>query len=249
MSDKRGDFPLYRFDAFLSGSYFKRLSRIRGKDVYLGLGVEGGALHHRLGKDGFSFDEQFDNPTAPGEFFDNYSFTDLDYGVGLFFYMADPRVSSFGFNLGAAIKHLGEPRYRFFEANEDDYIRRRYVFHAGLNHPIGRKNMALSWKGILLLQDPYQQMIASVDILFGSPTDTRLSAGVGFRQTKSIDGTLSDAIIFSTTIEFYAALLSISYDTNVSSLQTATRSIGALEVSLAYTFGKDKCDIVYCPYW
>ncbi|GJM33893.1 MAG: hypothetical protein DHS20C18_28940 [Saprospiraceae bacterium] len=249
LGDQRGDFPLQRLDAFLSGTYMKRLADNSNFQTYLGVGLEGGAIHHRLGKNDFSFDEQFDNPQAAGETFDQYNFTVLDYGVGLSFYIANKEQTNLGFNIGAAIKHLGEPEYQFFAADDgsDARLKRRYVVHAGLAIPIRGDQMGLSLKSVFMDQQPYTQLINQIDLIFGKRENSIFTIGAGLRLTKGFDGIASDALIISTSLTLSQFLISISYDTNISTLHPASSSIGALELSLGIVFGREDCKIVYCP--
>lgn len=251
LADKRGEFPLQRLDFMVSTSYTKHLLNIsNGRKLYIGAGIEGGAINHNLGQKGLTFDEQFDTPDAPGEFFDNYNFTVFDYGAGLSIYLAGENLSAFSFNFGASAKHLGEPIFQFIESENGNEIRlkRRYTFYGNIVFPIRKKHIAISLKSVFTYQEPFTQLLGGFDFIFKS-NNYLFTIGASLRQVNNENNVfaVSDALVASTAIIFNQFSVSIHYDANISTLRTASSSIGALELSLGYVFGEKGCKLVYCP--
>lgn len=250
-ADQRGDARFQRMDILISGTFMKQLSGDRDDiQIYLGIGAEGGAIQHRLGNRDFTFDEQFDNPALPDEIFDNYSFTMLDYGAGLSFYLVDRTQSNLGINFGGAIKHLGEPEFNFFDSDDgiESRLKRRYVLHGSGVFPVLKNKLGIGWKGVYTYQEPYSQITNRIEAIFNFNRYTLFTLGAGMRQVDGVDGTGTDALIFSSSLTFDHFVLSVDYDTNVSTLNAVSQGIGAWEFTLGILFGKGDCDVVYCPY-
>lgn len=245
LGDQRGDFPLQRLDAFATAAYMKRLAEPGDLQMYMGVGLEGGVIHQRLGQNGRTFDEQFDDPTAPGEMLDQFNFTVLDYGFGFSFYLASRRNTNFSFSLGGAIKHLGEPNYEFFAETSgvEARLKRRHIVHGSLTYPVIGDKLGLSWKGVFMVQAPYHQLVNRLELVFSN----QFRIGGGLRQVRGPQAYDIDALIISTSLVVHRLTIAFSYDANISSLSAASASFGALEISLGYAFGNGKCGKVYCP--
>lgn len=251
MGDQRGNFPLQRMDVLISGAYLKRLSSNRnGLQYYLGVGGEIGFIHHRLGQKDWLFDEQFDNPNSAGEALDQFNFTMLDYGAGGMLYAANEQSTNFSFHAGLAMKHLGQPAYRFLDVPTNQVsskLNRRFIGQLGVVLPIIENAHGLSIKSTIQHQRPYTQLLLNLDWIINFNKTSMMTLGAGLRQVRQIDGTLSDALIVSTSFSIQQMLLSLSYDANVSPLHKASGSFGALELTLGFVFGDGACDRVYCP--
>lgn len=254
LGDKRGDFPLNRYELYFSGVYMKRLVKrnTRGPQIYLGVGGEIGMIHHNLGQKDFVFDEHFDNPDAPGETFDNYNFTKPDLGAGANFYYANEKATEFAFNLGVSIKHLLEPKYNFVieEKGNEARLVRKTSFNGGVVIPVSEGHFGISINSLLLYQRPFSQLMLNMDFVFEHQSFV-LKVGGGIRQTNG-ENTLytgTDALVFNTSINWSQMIVSLSYDGNISPFRPGTKQVGALEFSLGVLLGRETCKNIYCNYF
>ncbi len=238
----------------LSLAFHKQLSGNRTGDYaqYLIAGGQIGYVQNRINFDRLSYSEQFDqgnqvfNPTSPtGEPLLTNRISFLDFNAGLLWY------ALFGeqFNLyaGAALMHINQADYSFFESGEQ--LHRRYVAHFGGEIGLSQSTSLLP-AYIFMKQASHLEHTIGGNLRFsnnGGYRELALRMGLWWRVVNGIENNFnSESIIVSTMFEWNRWLLGISYDFNNSSLQSSTNN-GALELSLSYRhpekrrYGKVKC--------
>lgn len=250
-ADETGNSPYRRLDLMLSGSYFKKISETgrNGFHLYAGVGLEAGFIHHRLGNGDLTFDEQFDDPNALGEHFDNSQFTKPDVGVGISLNLSKPTLNNFGIQIGGAIKHLAEPKYEFFEVEngEEARLNRRYTSYITASIPLRNDDFGFYIKTAYLYQNPYNQLMAHLGLFYQINERVYSAVGGGWRLVRIGNETHSDAFILSTSLHVEPFSITFSYDGNISGLRNASQGVGAFEVIIGLTFGAGNCNQVYCP--
>ncbi len=254
IGDERGQFPLQRGEATVALAYMKQLSDRRDRQSFLSVGVEGGLISYRLGRNDFTFDEQFDDPSSPGEFFNRYNFTVPDYGVGLSYFVSSKQLTDFSFRANAAISHLGKPSYRFLdtELEVESRLEALYMAQLGVVIPFSRR-VGLTLRSMFQYQKPFVQVLSEAGIIFELERDRNgiakswLSAGFGWRQVNGVNGFAADAWVPSVGLTTGLVRFNFSYDANISTLRPVSRTTGAFELSVTFLFGTGNCDIIYCP--
>lgn len=214
-------------------SYIQALDR--RKKFYLSIGIQAGFAFRRINLSKATFESGFNgegfNPTLPDniESFNNSKNKYFRLGTGaiLFFNLSD----EIKFHIGASANNLGLQNVSFFENNVIKQ-KPRYTINFGLE---------AQFKQFILL--PYllaQMQLPEHNILFGSmfkyTSDNNqfnikdniyvLGFGVGYRWL--------DAVVLSAQGTYKHFTVNFSYDINTSKLISASKSIGAIEISLVY---------------
>lgn len=227
---------------------------LSGKE-YLTGGFRFGGFFHRINTAGLRYDEQFDGLAGydqgiSGEFdnVNNLSSNSLNIGGGLsYFYLG----GGFGFNGGAAIDYIFLPvEYDFIESDELPVLSRKLTLHAKLSYILSQKKnntFALNFNSVFMRQNPHQQLIGGVDIVYQNKENVTLALGGGLRTVRSFSSQPSvDAVLTSLTLNFDRTTLMFSYDINVSNLRVASNHYGAYEIGVIYRWKKNnsKCSPV-----
>lgn len=244
-SDKAGDINLGTTVLNLSLAYHIKLNQ----QSFLSAGLQGGFIQSSLDEASLRFQSQFDgeghNATfGSGEVFNNTSFFEPDFALGVSYYytskgMSSKVISNNGFdgqkvNVGFAVHHVASPNYSFLEENTDN-LNFRYVLHINTSFGVGGTNMAIQPSGFVA----YQQK--ATDIVLGSyfrynlkekskysnfSNGAAMSLGVHYR--------FGDAFIPSFLLEMGSLAFGVSYDFNLSGLSTASNGQGGYELSIRY---------------
>ena len=243
-SDKAGQASLGTTVFDLTIAYHIKINQ----SSYLSTGVQAGFLQSSLSENKLRFQSQFDGNGhngnfSSGETFQNTSFFEPDFAVGVSYSYGDNTtsqvISNNGFDgkkvtIGAAIHHVASPNYSFLTENNDN-LNFRYVLHANTSFGVGGTNMAIQPSGFIA----YQQK--ATDIFLGSyfrynlkekskysqfSNGAALSLGIHYR--------VGDAFIPSVLLEMGSLALGISYDFNLSGLSTASNGQGGYEISIRY---------------
>ncbi len=234
--DKAGDLSLSRTQILPVATYHQSLSNYN--DTYLSGSIMAGTVMNRFDPSSARTDDQFINgayspSNVSAQFYNNTSKSYLDLSAGLVL------SSTFGadshYYLGLAMFHVNSPNTSFFSTTNDQQLRSKYVFNAGLSTPINEHDQVITYI------DYYKQ--GGNNQLFGGflyestlinyPNDNddendalKLSGGVFYRW--------NDALIPTVKLQMHKLMVGISYDVNVSQLRTASQLRGGLEFSLSF---------------
>ena len=210
----------------------------------LSLGLMGGYVMKSINYSALTWDNQFDgtsfNSALPsGEPNSNTKFNYFDCGAGMMWQYNKSEMyisgnDNFHVDLGVSAYHLNNPRYSFYNA-QNDRLYTKYVFIGNMLY--GLKNTPLSLvPGILYYrQGPAQEVKAGMMIKYTLKEDSKytgyvkgaaISAGAFYRW--------GDAAVITTLLEISNYAVGISYDVNVSDLRKASNGRGGIEIVLRY---------------
>jgi len=236
MSDRTANGILTSNYISLSTSYHKSLD----EDGYnqLGVGFQGTYANKRLDGTKLNFEDELDQQggwTIPSqETIDghqvNLSYFDMNAGI-LF------NGSSSGANnyyLGASVYHINRPQ-ESFTGNALYTLHPRFTVHGGGSFPLSSNN----GQNYIHFSGLYSTQAGATDFMLGGAW----SVNVNNNETNPVNfyagswvrfSNLTDAVIPYIGLDFGEFSLGLSYDVNVSSLKSASQSVGGIEVSLIY---------------
>ncbi len=236
-----GNYNAFQF--LLSGSYSVPIDKAKYHN--LSFGMQAGITQKSIRDENYSFDEQynhkgggsFDKDFSSSENFSRVTQTLPQLNAGLMYYYTkqqcwvNPFIGVSGFN-------LTHPKETFFDQN--NHLPLRWNIHLGT-----RVNIT--------------------EVLYLIPKILIMKQSTAFEQTYAVDGGyyLTAGKIYVLAGYIYRAkdahnaniglrkdnyILKFGYDFNTSSLKTATKTRGAMEIAFTYLFGKEKLDkIKHCP--
>ncbi|MFK8105095.1 MAG: PorP/SprF family type IX secretion system membrane protein [Saprospiraceae bacterium] len=210
-------------------------------------GLRVGGIFNRLKTSDLSYDEQFDgeasfDPTVPGEFdaLDQLNTNMMNVGAGLSMFVLQ---RNWGANVGFALDHIFFPvEYKFLESSVLPRLSRKITMHGKLSYFFKQKNRrayGVNLSGVVMLQNPHQQLTSTMDFFFQNKEDFTLTVGGGLRATTNYERQAKvDAILTNLTIGFGSIIIGFNYDINVSNFRRVSNGYGALECSIAYRWKK-----------
>lgn len=264
--DFQGDPALQRTDLFLTAAFVRRIGGTRNNPVLLGGGAEVGRVQYSQGGlAGRTFDDQFDNPSLPGELLDQYAVDAYDLGVGVFLRAPGNERGLHDLSAGLAIKHLTQPSLGFYgndaagQVSSDSTARLNRRVNLNLGFSVfsnTKRNLSLFAAysnqrphNQLLLRAMYNLLGQRETVNLGSEksrvTSRLLSGGLALRINDGAGGFGGDALIGILQLHQKGYILSASYDINISGLAQSTGTNGAIELGASFFFGKANC--INCP--
>ena len=222
----------------------------------LSVGLQAGVVFKRIFQYDLLFEEQFDaGLNAFNPFLDNGEGTNFngnimypDFNAGMTFTSIPSK--KFAYYVGFALNHIAEPNETFLN-NQFNKLGRRYIAHAGASWRTGKYFKVLPTV-LYMLQTQSQQI--NIGSAFEYEFGDKIYGFVGgfTRMVGTADNKIdNDAIIATVGMEMFNTRLGLSYDFNTSKLRGATKSVGAVEISIVYIHNKEEPgDIDYskfCP--
>ena len=230
--DKAGSAGLVSNEVFPALNYHKSLSDTR--TMYLSLGFMGGYAEKRIDRSKITTNSQFSggvfNPSLPdGETFPQPDVQYWDGSVGMSFN------SSFGANqqhsmfFGVAYHHLNRPKNNFYQ-NAPVEMDPKYVVSGGAKFYIDERS-EFTLQGDFSTQGGAKETVAGgiYGYKLGDFTDDpKYLLGIGaFLRWK-------DAFIPVIKLDMLPLSIAISYDVNISTLNTVSNGNGGFELSISY---------------
>ncbi|MFN8309915.1 MAG: PorP/SprF family type IX secretion system membrane protein [Chitinophagales bacterium] len=245
-NDKAGDGALTTNYAMVSASYHQSLDRYGL--WHLSFGLQGGVAVKRVNISDLIFESQLDgfgwnkNLNNGESTFQNKAIVYPDVNLGALL-SAHPK-DRFGFNFGFAVHHVAQPKEHFLTNDQETYLHRRFVAHGGLEFNAGYdKEWTIAPTFLVMVQAQAQQYNVGIGVNYQANDNIGIFGGGFYR--------VGDAAIVNLGVDVYNARIGVSYDINHSGLRGASRSQGAMEVSVVYTFKKQRDQDVdypsYCP--
>jgi type IX secretion system PorP/SprF family membrane protein len=230
--DKAGTIGLTTNEVFPALNYHKSLSN--EKTMYLSLGFMGGYVEKRIDRSKVTTNNQFDgtayNPSlADGETFPTPDIHYWDGSVGMSFnesFGADQQNSLF---LGLAYHHLNRPQNSFYQDARTE-LDPKYVFSAGVKVNIDDYSY-------FTFQADHSEQGASQETIAGALYSHKLGDFPDAPQyVVSLGAFLrwKDAFIPVLKLDMMPLSVAISYDVNVSPLETVSQGRGGVEISISY---------------
>lgn len=215
-----------------------------GKSSKLSGGIGGGINYRTVSPDKFKWESQYNgyehDPTLPsGEINVQKNAIQSDLVAGLVYrYAKSERYISAEdgtkFDIGFSVFHFNRPKYTYMTSS-DDRLYTKYVGHANFDIGVKGAKVALMPSFAFSKQGPSQEINAGFLFKFiikDQSTYTNinkasaLAIGAFYR--------VGDAFIPAMLFQWDKYALGFCYDLNVSSLNTATRLNGAMEVTLRF---------------
>ena len=209
-------------------SYQKRLSR---KGEMLSIGVSGGMIQQRFDPTLFQFDNQyvegsgFDNSLSNNETFTKTNQLLPSATVGIY---ASKYFNKIKGSAGLSFAHLNEPISQFYESMEETYPMRTSIF-AKAQLPI-KEGVEADFHFAWNKQSVANEKIIGAKIKYQLNNNNMITGGIANR--------LQDAWIMEAGIIFPNNTVTLSYDMNNSTLNPATNSKGAWELTVSHFFNK-----------
>jgi type IX secretion system PorP/SprF family membrane protein len=219
------------------------------KSNLLSVGLQSGFTQRRTDNANMEWASQYDPSFADGHnaalnsgepmSFSNINYGEVSAGILYSFNKSSSTLSSSDnkkFQMGVALYHINRPKQTYFEGINKRLFMKMAVH---MNAFIGFKNsnFALVPSAIWYRQGPCNEILAGTLFRFnlngashytGFVRETALSIGGYYR--------VNDAVIAAVQFEWKNFLLGMTYDVNTSSLSSASKYAGGLEVSLRYQF-------------
>jgi type IX secretion system PorP/SprF family membrane protein len=230
--DDAGTAGLTTNEVFPALNYHKSLSDV--KTMYLSLGFMGGYVEKWIDRSKITTNNQYDgaayNPSLPdGETFPTPDIHYWDGSVGMAFnetFGADQKNSLF---LGAAYHHLNRPRNSFYQDAAAE-LDPKYVYSMGMKLAIDESSY-FTIQADHSKQGPAQETIGGVMYSyklgdFPDAPDYIVNIGAYIRW--------KDAFIPVIKLEMLPLAVALSYDVNISALETVSQGRGGVELSISY---------------
>jgi type IX secretion system PorP/SprF family membrane protein len=258
LRDQAGESNFSLTTGNLGLSYIQQLAgggrHSSGPDQFLVVGFQGGFGQNTVDWSNLWFSRQFDKNAEKPDFTagngegnqDNKNTLFPDMNAGLLYYAVFDENKYIYF--GGAMHHINAPAISFL-GNKNETLYRRWTGNIGGQVPISNQLSVLP-AAILMKQGPAFQTNLGANIRYsnGDKNDLALRAGMFTRLGNKLKkGTSMDALIVVAMLELNRLTVGLSYDVNVSTLQRATNSRGAFEVSVQYFAPEHRRQRVVCP--
>ncbi len=230
--DKAGTAGLTTTQIMPALNYHKSLSD--QKTSYLSLGFMGGYSEKRIDRSKITTNNQYDgaayNPSIPdGETFPTPDISYWDGSVGISFNTtlgSDQQNSMF---LGVAMHHLNRPKNSFYQtANEE--LSPKMVVSAGFR-------LNVDDQSYFTIMGDYSSQAAARETILGGMYSYKLGELADDPKYIVNFGMYmrwQDAIIPVVQLDMMPLSIALSYDVNISPLQTVSQGQGGIEISVSY---------------
>lgn len=209
----------------------------------IGAGINAGFFQRILTTSGLKWDAQYNGkeydasmPTQENAIYQ--SFMKFDLGAGLLYKFAD-RSSGNKFEIGFAMAHLTRPKISFYQS--DPSLNLKYTGHTSFQAKIGEESFLVP-SALFTMQGKHTEMVfgGAYKVITGQQTRDKvlLNTFTLFSSSFSFGAyyRVKDALIFTASLEYLRNMsLGISYDVNISQLNSASKRRGGLELSLLFT--------------
>ncbi len=246
MNDVAGDANYRSTQIGTSLAYHKSLGA--DQNQWLSAGVQIGAVQRSLDFTSLFFDNQFngdvlDQGLPSGENFNRNQFWYLDLAAGLCYtVMPNEKTSFYG---GASVYHIAEPNQSFM-GNDREVVFRKFMVHAGAEFALNDK-VSLLPQAVFMTQGPARQINLGTLVKFNL-VDQYMYDDRGDAFYVGLTHRVGDALIGTLRLDWGPMIIGVSYDINVSSLVTASRTVGGPELSVQYRIGKpESLGRMRCP--
>lgn len=243
--DKAGTIALTSTHVLPVINYHKSLSS--EKNTYLSLGFMGGFVQKKFDRSKMTTNSQFngieyDPNASDGENFANtgYSYMDGSVGVSLNSQVGDNEDNNLF--VGVAYHHFNRSAKATFYTNPNQEITPKIVLSGGYR-------MSISEYGYVTMQADYTRQGPNSELIGGAlysfklddPSDPMYIFHAGaFLRWK-------DALIPVVKLEKRPFAISMSYDANVSQLNTVSKAQGGFELGLSYQISLNRETGILCP--
>ena len=232
-SDKAGTAEFGTQVAQLALGYHKKL----GADKHLvSVGIQGGVVQKGINYDDLKFGNQYESVFYNPELQNNETYVDnsiiypqIQAGLNWRFKYNE----KLNFNAGVSMFNLNSPKESFYKES-DNKLNTRFTITAGSD--IKYNEQITIYPAILV-----SGQTKATEFLLGSDIGYKVR-DVPMLKVQALFGIYyrsSDALIFVPGLQYNNYRFGISYDINLSSLRTASKSRGGIEISIIYVFNQN----------
>jgi type IX secretion system PorP/SprF family membrane protein len=233
--DQAGDGNLSNFTGLLSLAYHKSLGQSEHPSD-LAVGLQGGYADKSIDLSKLYFGDEYVNGTfIPGQSQEYH----LGLGNSISYYLVNAGVSfshgseKFSYTLGLAANNINQPNDALEKKqNSETGLDMRYTGEIGLNILAGER---LSLRPALL----YQNQASATELIAGNEFHYEVSGNPGYENFSTavfLGGWYrsGDATMITAGVEFKGFRIGVSYDYNISTLNTASNGNGGFEIAIRY---------------
>jgi type IX secretion system PorP/SprF family membrane protein len=249
-NDRAGDGGLSTTSALASVAYHQGVDRY-GR-THLSFGLQAGFVMKQIQEQNLIFESQLDGygwnkNISNGENFNSKPIIYPDVNAGIM--LSSRPKDRFAFNFGVSVFHISAPRESFLY-DQNNRINRRVAVNGSCDISAGPDNhWTISPTILFMEQGKAEQYNYGVGANYQTNNDNLGVFGGAFARMNS--GGAFDAAILNLGVEVYSTRVGLSYDINVSGLNGASQSQGALELSVVYIYKKQRDQSInypmYCP--
>ena len=230
-SDKAGtaDFTTQSF----LGSVAFHMKMGANDEHLISVGLQGGLVQKGANYDNLRFGNQYESVNFSSDASNGESLTSNSINYGLFnggLNWSYRLNSDLKVNAGLSMFNLNSPKESFYESS-DNALNSRMMISAGANYQLS--DLISIMPAVL-----FAGQSKANEFLIGSSMGYKIK-DIPLMQVTGLFGLYyrsADAIVLTPGVEYNNYRFGVSYDVNVSSLRTATKMKGALELSLVYIF-------------
>jgi len=237
-NDASGAKRVNTLTAQFSASFLKRLTNKPAQ--YLSIGTQIGYMQRTITPEGLTYGTLWEEGNNYDPLVDGNSITGshMDLTTGLFWYTYfNKHADAYA---GMSLSHITRPKLSFL-FDERDRLNRKFTIHGG-----GRLQLSETFSLLPSTQFGFQG--PSFEGLLGGwfryqietmeKNNFGIYAGPWFRLVGNMDQPVSsDAIIIAFRLDFFNFALGVSFDINISDLNTISNGNGGPEISLIYIGG------------
>lgn len=247
--DKAGTIGLSSTQLLPGLNYHKSLSADR--NMYLSLGFTGGLVQRRFDRSKVTTNNQFDGTGfnsgyGDGETFTSNSYSYFDGSAGMSLNSQLGADENNNMYVGIACHHFNKPRNLTFFSDNNIEMTRKWVGSAGAR-------FGMSDYSYFTLEADYTAQGVYRELMTGALYTMKVDDIENPRYSLHLGAYMrwKDAIIPVAKLNMGSMGVALSYDANISSLKSASRSRGGFEVSLSYQNFSSRentyRDYVRCP--
>ncbi len=253
--DQAGSLGFGTITGKISGSYSKKMAGYRRKAHYLVAGIDAGISQRRLDLSAIQTGEQHDgqggfDSTLPSQEtnLNRNSFIFGDFAAGLLWFSVFDKETNL--YVGAAMHHINKANMTFYDGSSDP-LYSKFTIHGGGQVMISDR-IGILPNFLLRLQGPSFEAVPGTNLKFllgnSRRNEQSFQVGIWLRLSNNVAKSMSaDAAILTARFDYNEFAIGFSYDLNVSSLQPASNSNGAYELTLQYKICGPERRGVYCP--
>lgn len=233
--DGSGDSPLRTIRIMPSGGY--TFAATNDSTAFITLGLQIGFTQKHIDYSKLRFDNQyngsvFDPGSGTGENFmnDKSSYFDSNIGIQVQHEFSD----EFDYSAGLALFHVNGPKETFLNDGTVN-LDQRFVFHGTGNYKIND-----TWSALPSFQ--WQAQGKYRELLIGAMARRSIIEKFGLKRAAylGVFGRTKDAAYIVAAMDYDLWKVGVSYDINLSDLNTASNGRGGFEISLIYIMNKFK---------
>jgi len=235
--DQAGDANLSNFTGLASIAYHKFFGQTEHGGSDLAVGLQGGYAQESIDLSKLYFGDEYVNGTFVPGISQEYH---LGLGSSVNYYLVNAGLSfsqssseKFGYTLGIAANNINQPNNALEKTeNSETGLDMRFTGEAGANWIIGER---FSLRPAVL----YQSQATASELIVGNEFHYEVGGEPGYQNFSTavfVGGwyRTGDATMITAGVEFKGFRIGVSYDYNISTLNTSSNGNGGFEIAVRY---------------